>query len=106
MAKKIRKGDQVVVLSGRDKGRKGAVLEVLASGHVLVEAVNVAKRHTKPNPQANKQGGIIEKPMPLAISKVAIWNPAAKKADRIGFKTLTDGKKVRFFKSSGEMLDA
>ena len=106
MAKKIRKGDQVVVLSGRDKGRRGAVLEVLASGHVIVESVNVAKKHTKPNPQANKQGGIIEKTMPLAISKVAIWNPAGKKADRIGFKTLTDGKKVRFFKSNGEMIDA
>ena len=106
MSRKIRKGDQVVVLSGRDKGRKGAVLEVLDSGHVIVESVNVAKRHTKPNPQANKQGGIVEKPMPLALAKVAIWNPAEKKADRIGFKTLTDGKKVRFFKSSGEMLDA
>jgi large subunit ribosomal protein L24 len=106
MAKKIRKGDQVVVLSGRDKGRRGAVLEVLASGHVIVESVNIAKKHTKPNPQANKQGGIIEKNMPLALSKVAIWNPAEKKADRIGFKTLTDGKKVRFFKSNGEMIDA
>jgi large subunit ribosomal protein L24 len=108
MAKKIRKNDQVVVLSGRDKGRKGAVLEVLASGHVIVEGVNLAKRHTKPNPQANPPvaGGIVEKPMPLTLSKVAIWNPAEKKADRIGFKTLTDGKKVRFFKSNGEMLDA
>ena len=106
MAAKIRKGDQVVVLSGRDKGRRGAVLEVLPSGHVLVENVTVSKRHTKPNPQANKQGGIIEKTMPLAISKIAIWNPVEKKADRIGFKTLTDGKKVRFFKSNGEMIDA
>ncbi len=106
MARKIRKGDQVIVLTGKDKGRHGAVLEVLASGHVIVESVNVAKRHTKPNPQANKQGGIVEKAMPLAISKVAIFNPASKKADRIGFKTLTDGKKVRFFKSNGEMLDA
>ena len=106
MAKKIRKGDQVIVLSGRDKGRHGAVLEVLASGHVIVESLNMAKRHTKPNPQANKQGGIVEKAMPLALSKVAIWNPTEKKADRIGFKTLTDGKKVRFFKSSGEMIDA
>ena len=106
MARKIRKGDQVVVLSGRDKGRKGSVLEVLASGHVIVEAVNLAKRHTKPNPQANKQGGIIEKTLPLNISKIAIWNPGEKTADRIGFKTLTDGKKVRFFKSNGEMIDA
>ena len=104
--KKIRKGDEVIVLSGRDKGRKGAVLEVLPGELVVVESINVVKRHTKPNPQAGKQGGIVEKPMPLSVSKVAIWNPSAKKADRIGFKTLTDGKKVRFFKSNGEMLDA
>jgi large subunit ribosomal protein L24 len=104
--KKIRKGDQVVVMSGRDKGRRGAVVQVFPDGRVLVEAVNVVKRHTKPNPQAGKQGGIVEKEMPLAVSKVAIWNPSVKKADRIGFKTLTDGKKVRFFKSNGEMIDA
>jgi large subunit ribosomal protein L24 len=103
---KIRKGDQVVVLSGRDKGRQGQVLKVLASGHVLVENVNKQKKHQKPNQQANQPGGIIEKEMPLAISKVAIWNAGAKKADRIGYKTLADGKKVRFFKSNGEMLDA
>jgi len=104
--KKIRKGDQVVVLSGRDKGRRGAVIQVLATGHVLVESVNVAKKHTRGNPQAGKPGGIIEKEMPLAISKVAIFNPGAKKGDRIGIKTLKDGKRVRFFKSNGEMLDA
>ena len=104
--KKIRKGDQVVVLSGRDKGRRGAIVEVLDDDTVLVEGVNRVKRHTKPNPQAGKQGGIVEKEMPLPVSKVAIWNPGAKKADRIGIKTLTDGKKVRFFKSNGEMLDA
>jgi large subunit ribosomal protein L24 len=103
---KIRKGDNVVVLSGRDKGRKGAVIQVLADGRVLVESVNMVKKHTKPNPQQNKPGGIIEKEMPLPASKVAIWNPAAKKGDRVGFKTLADGKKVRFFKSNGEMLDA
>jgi len=102
---KIRKGDQVVVLSGRDKGRKGAVLQVLADGRVLVESVNRVKKHQKPNPQANRQGGIIEKEMPLAVSKVAIWNPSAKKGDRVGIKTLADGKRVRFFKSNGEMLD-
>jgi large subunit ribosomal protein L24 len=102
---RIRKGDQVVVLSGRDKGRKGAVLEVLADGNVVVEGVNMVKRHTKPNPQANKPGGIVEKAMPMPVSKVGIWNPGAKKADRVGVKTLTDGKKVRFFKSNGEMLD-
>ena len=102
---KIRKGDQVVVLSGRDKGRKGAVLQVLGDGRVLVESINRVKKHQKPNPQANKQGGIIEKEMPLAAAKVAIWNPSAKKGDRVGIKTLADGKRVRFFKSNGEMLD-
>jgi large subunit ribosomal protein L24 len=104
--RKIKKGDQVVVIAGRDKGRRGAVIEVLEDDHVLVENVNRVKRHTKPNPQVNRQGGIIEKEAPLPVSKVAIWNPAAKKADRIGFKKLADGKKVRFFKSNGEMIDA
>jgi len=103
---KIKKGDQVVVLSGRDKGRQGQVLKVLADGSVLVENVNKVKKHQKPNQQANVPGGIIEKEMPLAVSKVAIWNSGAKRADRIGYKTLADGKKVRFFKSNGEMLDA
>lgn len=102
---KIRKGDQVVVLSGRDKGRKGAVLQVLGDGRVVVESINRVKKHQKPNPQANKQGGIIEKEMPLPAAKVAIWNPSAKKGDRVGIKTLADGKRVRFFKSNGEMLD-
>ena len=104
--KKIRKGDQVVVLSGRDKGRRGAVLEVLAGERFVVENINLVKRHTRPNPQANRPGGIIEKPMPMHRAKIAIWNPATKKPDRVGFKTLGDGKKVRLFKSNGEMLDA
>ena len=102
---KIRKGDQVVVLSGRNKGRRGAVLQVLADGRVVVESVNMVKKHQRPNPQASRQGGIIEKEMPLPMSKVAIWNPAAKRGDRVGIKTLADGKRVRYFKSSGEMLD-
>jgi large subunit ribosomal protein L24 len=102
---KIRKGDQVVVLSGRDKGRRGAVLRVLPGREVLVENLNRVKRHQKPNPQRNLPGGIVEKEMPMPASKVALWNPAAKKADRIGIKTLTDGKKVRFFKSNGEVID-
>jgi large subunit ribosomal protein L24 len=102
---KIRKGDQVVVISGRDKGRRGAVMQVLEGG-VLVENVNRVKRHTKANPQANKPGGIIEKEMPLAISKVALWNPGSKKGDRVGVRKLADGKKVRFFKSNGEVIDA
>ncbi|MBV9343937.1 MAG: 50S ribosomal protein L24 [Gammaproteobacteria bacterium] len=103
---KIRKGDQVIVLSGRDKGRRGAVLQVLGDGRVLVESINMAKKHTKGNPQAGKPGGIIDRELPLHISKVAIWNPGAKQGDRIGIKTLKDGKRVRFFKSNGEMLDA
>ena len=102
----IRKGDQVVVLSGRDKGRRGAVVQVLGGGAVLVEHVNRVKRHTKPNPQANQPGGIIEKEMPLPLSKVALWNPGAKKGDRVGIRKLADGKKVRFFKSNGEVIDA
>ncbi len=106
MSSKIRKGDNVVVLSGRDKGRRGAVLKVLGDGQVIVEGINKVKRHTRANPQSNSPGGIIDKEMPMPISKVALWNPAAKKGDRVGFKTLADGKKVRFFKSNGEMIDA
>jgi large subunit ribosomal protein L24 len=103
---KIRKGDQVVVLSGRDKGRRGAVISVLEGTQVLVENINRVKRHTKPNPQANQPGGIIEKEMPLPRSKVALWNPSSKKGDRVGVRALADGKKVRFFKSNGEVIDA
>ena len=103
---KIRKGDQVVVIGGRDKGRQGQVLQVFADGRVLVENINKVKKHQKPNPQGGVAGGIIEKEMPLPISKVAIWNTGAKRGDRIGYKKLADGKKVRFFKSNGEMLDA
>ncbi len=106
MSSKIRKGDNVVVLSGRDKGRRGAVLKVLDGGQVIVEGINKVKKHTRANPQTNSPGGIIDKEMPLPMSKVALWNPAAKKGDRVGFKTLADGKKVRFFKSNGEMIDA
>jgi large subunit ribosomal protein L24 len=104
--RKIRKGDQVVVLAGRDKGARGTVIEVLGGDRVIVENVNRVKKHQRPNPQTNRQGGIIEKEMPLPVSKVAIWNPAAKKADRVGFKTLADGRKVRCFRSNGEMLEA
>jgi len=105
MSAKIRKGDQVVVISGRDKGRRGAVVQVLENDRVVVESVNMVKKHTRPNPQAGVQGGIVEKELPLHVSKVAIFNPSSKKGDRIGFKTLGDGKKVRFFKSNGEQLD-
>jgi large subunit ribosomal protein L24 len=104
--KKIRKGDNVIVIAGRDKGRKGAVIAVLDDDTVLVENVNRVKRHTRGNPQAGRQGGIVEKEAPLHISKVALFNPATQKADRVGIKRLADGKRVRFFKSNGEMLDA
>ena len=103
---KIRKGDNVILISGRDKGRKGAVLRVLDDAMLLVEGVNRVKRHTKANPQQNKAGGILEKEVPMHRSKVALFNPGTQKADRIGVKSLTDGKRVRFFKSNGEMLDA
>ena len=104
---KIRKGDQVVVLSGKDKGRQGTVL--LVDGEkVTVENINKAKKHQKPRQgkQAPVPGGIVDKTMPLHISKVAVWNVGAKKADRVGIKQLKDGKRVRFFKSNGEVIDA
>ncbi|HEY4647084.1 MAG TPA: 50S ribosomal protein L24 [Steroidobacteraceae bacterium] len=106
MMHKIRKGDEVVVTAGRDKGRRGAVLKLLDNERVLVENVNMVKRHTRPNPQRNVQGGIIEKEAPVHISKIALWNPAAKKGDRVGIRTLGDGRRVRFFKSNKEVVDA
>lgn len=102
---KIRKGDEVVVIAGRDKGRRGTVIKVL-EGKVLVENLNMVKRHTKPNPQRNTQGGIIEKEAAIDVSNVMLWNPIAKKGDRIGIRTLADGRKVRFFKSNDEVVDA
>ncbi|XZG71058.1 50S ribosomal protein L24 [Chitinibacteraceae bacterium HSL-7] len=102
---KIRKGDEVIVITGKDKGRRGTVLRVLvAEDRVVVEGVNVAKKHQKPNPMRGQAGGIVEKTMPVHVSNVAIFNPATGKADRVGFKTLDDGKKVRVFKSSGEVV--
>jgi large subunit ribosomal protein L24 len=106
MSSKIRRGDNVVVLSGRDKGRRGAVLKVLEGDQVIVDGINKVKKHTRANPQTNSPGGIVDKEMPMPMGKVALWNPSAKKGDRVGFKTLADGKKVRFFKSNGEMIDA
>jgi large subunit ribosomal protein L24 len=104
--RKIRKGDNVIVIAGRDKGRKGAVIGVLEDDMVLVENINRVKRHTRGNPQLNKAGGILEKEAPLHVSKVALFNPATQKADRIGIKSLADGKRVRYFESNGEMIDA
>ena len=103
--KRLRKGDQVVVLSGKDKGRKGAITRMLPDGKVLVEGVNVVKKHQRPNPQRQQAAGIVEKEMPLHASKVAIWNPGSSKADRVGVKSLADGRRVRFLKSNNEVLD-
>ena len=102
---KIRKGDEVAVIAGRDKGRRGTVVKVL-EGQVVVENINMVKRHTKPNPQKNVQGGIVSKEAAIDLSNVMLWNPAAKKGDRIGLRTLADGRKVRFFKSNKEVVDA
>lgn len=102
---KIRKGDDVVVLTGRDKGKRGTVLKMLADGRALVNDVNIVKKHVKPNPNKGETGGIIEKEAPIHASNLAVYNPRAKKADRIGFRQLEDGTKVRFFKSDGEVVD-
>ncbi len=103
---KIRKGDEVVVITGKDKGKRGTVLRRVDEDHVLVEGVNRAKKHVKPNPVKGVAGGIVDKDMPIHLSNVALFNPATKKADRVGFKTLEDGRKVRVFKSNGELVNA
>ncbi len=104
--RKIRKGDDVVVITGKDKGRRGLVLRMMGDDHLLVEGVNKVKKHMKPNPVKNVVGGIVEMEMPLDISNIALFNPATQKADRVGIKVLEDGRKVRYFKSNGEVLDA
>jgi len=103
---KIRKGDEVIVLTGRDKGRRGKVLARVDADHLSVEGVNVVKKHVKPNPMKGTTGGVISKTMPIHQSNVAIYNAATAKADRVGIKLLADGKKVRVFKSSGEQITA
>ena len=102
--KRIKKGDQVIVIAGKDKGRQGTVLTV-AEDSILIEAVNMVKKHAKANPMAGVEGGIIEKAMPMSISNVMLFNPMTNKGDRVGFKTLEDGRKVRYFKSNGEVVD-
>jgi large subunit ribosomal protein L24 len=102
---RIKKGDEVIVITGRDKGRRGTVLRVYTDDRVLVENINVVKKHQRPNPQRGVTGGIVEKEMPLQASNVMLWNPIAKKGDRIGVRTLQDGKKVRYFKSNNEVVD-
>ena len=101
---KIKKGDNVVVIAGRDKGKRGDVSSIVDANHVIVNGINTVKEHTKPNPMKNQPGGIVTKEMPIDVSNVAIYNPVTKKADRIGVKRLEDGRKVRFFKSNGEQI--
>ncbi len=103
--KRILKGDEVIIIAGRSKGQRGHVLRVLEKDRLLVENVNMVKRHTKPDPQRGQAGGIIDKEAPIHVSNVMLFNPATKKGDRIGFKTLDDGRKVRIFKSTGEVAD-
>jgi large subunit ribosomal protein L24 len=103
---KIRKGDDVIVTTGKDKGKRGTVLRIVDARHLVVEGVNRVKKHQRPNPMKNQTGGIVDKDMPIDISNIALFNPQTKKADRIGFKLMQDGRKVRVFKSNGEMVDA
>lgn len=103
---KIRKNDDVIVIAGKDKGKRGSVTRVLPDDRVIVENVNMIKRHTKPNPNKGVSGGIVEKEAPIHVSNVALFNPVSKKADRVGFKVLEDGRKVRIYKSNNEVVDA
>ena len=103
---KIRQGDEVIVISGKDKGRRGRVVRLFGDRRVVVENINIARKHQKPNPNAGVPGGIIEKEMPLNISNVMVFNPVTQRGDRVGYRRLEDGRKVRFFKSNDEVLDS
>ena len=103
--RKIRRGDDVVVLTGKDKGKRGKVVRVIDGSRVVVENVNMVRKHSKPNPMKGEPGGIVDKEMPLDISNVAIYNPTSGRGDRVGFKVLEDDRKVRYFKSNGEVVD-
>ena len=102
---KIRKGDEVIVRSGKDKGRRGTILRVYGDGRVLVEGVNVAKKHVKPNPNVGEPGGIVDREMPMDVSNVMVYNPKTKKGERVGFEVNKDGNKVRVFRQSGDVVD-
>lgn len=104
--KKIKKDDEVIVIAGKDNGKRGTVTKVNSDGKLIVSGINMIKRHTKPNPMLGTPGGIVEKEAPIQASNVAIFNPTTSKADRVGFKVLEDGKKVRVFKSNGEQVDS
>ncbi|HEU4646748.1 MAG TPA: 50S ribosomal protein L24 [Burkholderiales bacterium] len=102
---RIRKGDEIVVITGRDKGKRGTVLRRVGDEHLVVEGINRVKKHQRPNPMKGLTGGIVDKDMPIHVSNIALFNPATQKADRIGVKALADGRKVRVFKSNGEQVD-
>ncbi len=104
--RKIRKGDEVVVIAGRDKGKRGTVLARVDDTHLVVEGINIVKKHVRPNPMKGQTGGIVDKSMPIDQSNLMLWNPATGKGDRVGVKTLEDGRRVRVFKSNGEMVGA
>ena len=104
--RKIKKGDNVVVIAGRDKGKRGDVTRIVDAGHVIVAGINQVKKHQRPNPMKGEQGGIVSIDAPIHVSNIALWNPVTKKADRVGFRMMEDGRKVRFFKSNGELLGA
>ncbi len=103
--KRIHKGDQVIVTTGRSKGQRGHVLRMLGEDRMLVENINMVKKHQKPNPSVNQPGGIVERESPIHASNVQVYNPGTGKADKVGFKTLDDGRKVRIFRSTGEAID-
>jgi len=103
--RKIRKGDDVVVTAGKDRGKRGTVLRIVDAEHIVVEGANKVKKHQRPNPMKGMTGGISEKEMPIHISNVALFNPTTKKGDRVGVRNLEDGRRVRFFKSNGEVVD-
>ena len=102
---RIKKGDEVIVIAGKDKGRRGSVLRIKGNGGIVVENLNVAHKHQRPNPNAGVAGGIVDREQALAPSKVMLFNPTTQKGDRVGFRRLADGRKVRFFKSNGEVVD-
>jgi large subunit ribosomal protein L24 len=102
---RIRKGDEVVIATGKDKGRRGTVIRIYANGRVLIEGVNTVRKHMKPNPATGNKGGIVDREMPLNASNVMLYNPVTKKGDRIGYKRLDDGRKVRFFRATDELVD-
>jgi large subunit ribosomal protein L24 len=102
---KIKKGDEVIVRTGKDKGRRGTVLQIFDDGRILVEGVNLAKKHTKPNPNLGEQGGILDKAMPLDISNVLVFNPKSKKGERVGIRVNDDGSKERIFRGTGDVVD-